>query len=302
MGRMKLQNTPAIRRMPSYLHKLMLLHAEGKEFASTTVLANYMNLDRIIVRKDFELTGITGQPGVGFRTEDLIAAIRTYLGWDTECNATLVGAGSLGSALLGHEEFSEYGMRITSVFDSDPVKIGRIIHSHEVFDIQRMPTILKLLKPKVGIICVGPTDAQKIVDEMISCGVKAFWNFANISLRVPDEIIVQREVIAGGFAVLSAKMKQRGLKDPNSETEEKNMRKIVICMGSSCFARGNEENLRIIENFIEEKKLDTQIELSGKCCVEDCANGPNIIIDDICYHRVNKETLIDLLNEKFNLN
>ena len=29
---------------------------------------------------------------------------------------------------------------------------------------------------------------------------------------------------------------------------------IVICMGSSCFARGNEENLRIIESFIAENQ------------------------------------------------
>ncbi len=303
MGRVKIQNTPAIRRMPSYMHKLVLMHEAGEVHASTTKLADYMNLDRIIVRKDFELTGVTGQPGVGYRTDELILAIRKFLGWDIECTACLVGAGSLGSALLGHEEFAEYGIRITTVFDADPVKIGRIIHGHEVYDSRLMPAMVKLIQPSVGIICVGPQSAQRMVDDMISYGVRAFWNFANVSLQVPDEVIVQREVIAGGFAVLSAKMKQFGLKKKEKTTEDNGkMGKIVICMGSSCFARGNEENLRVIENFIEENGVDAQIELSGKCCVGECSDGPNIIIDGVCHHRVGREMLIDLLGEKFKKN
>lgn len=217
MRQIKIQNTPAIWRMPSYLHKLMLMAADGEVYASTRILADYMNLDQITVRKDFELTGVPGQPGVGFPTKDLISAIRRYLGWDTECRTTLVGAGSLGSALLGHEEFSEYGMRITTVFDADPMKIGSFIHGYEIHDVCSMASLLKLTRPAVGIICVGPKCAQAIVDEMISLGVKAFWSFADVSLQVPENVIVQREVIAGGFAVLSAKIKKRGLKNQEPE-------------------------------------------------------------------------------------
>ena len=58
MGRHKVLNTPAIRRMPTYLHKLMLMHAAGEEYASTSKLAEYIDLESIIVRKDFELTGL----------------------------------------------------------------------------------------------------------------------------------------------------------------------------------------------------------------------------------------------------
>ena len=214
MGRNKIQNTPAIWRMPSYLHKLVLMAAVGETYASTTVLAEYMDLDPITVRKDFALTGIIGQPGVGFRTKSLIEAIRRYLGWDMECTATLVGAGSLGSALLGHEGFLEYGLRITTVFDADPAKIGKVIHRNEIRNAKQMVSVLEHDPPSVGIICTGPECAQEVVDTLIFLGVKAFWSFANLTLRVPDGVIVQREVIAGGFAVLSAKMKQSGLKNP----------------------------------------------------------------------------------------
>ena len=44
---------------------------------------------------------------------------------------------------------------------------------------------------------------------MVRGGIKAIWNFANVSLKVPDDVIVQREVIAGGLAVLSVKMNRK---------------------------------------------------------------------------------------------
>ena len=210
MGKHKVLNTPAIRRVPTYLHKLMLMHAAGEEFVSTSKLADYMDLDPIIVRKDFELTGIQGTPGVGFKTADLIAALRRFLGWDERTTACLVGAGSLGSALLGYEEFAEYGLRFMFVFDSDSRKHGLLIHAHEVLDVRKMRQYLASATPDIGIICVPSSTAQMVADELVQCGVKAIWNFANVCLKVPHDVIVQREVIAGGFALLSMKRRSHG--------------------------------------------------------------------------------------------
>ncbi|MBO4647400.1 MAG: redox-sensing transcriptional repressor Rex [Lentisphaeria bacterium] len=207
MGRHKIQNSPAIRRMPSYMHKLMLLHAAGEKFTSAAKLAEYMELDQIIVRKDFELTGIKGTPGIGYKTSDLIKAIRLYLGWNETKNAFLLGAGSLGSALLGYEVFAEYGLQVSAVFDSDPDKIGTMIHGHEIIDIRRLTEYALCYRPQLGIICVPSSCAQMLADKLIECGVCAFWNFANVCLKTPPDVVVQREVIAGGFAVLSRKIK-----------------------------------------------------------------------------------------------
>lgn len=78
--------------------------------------------------------------------------------------------------------------------------------------------------------------------------------------------------------------------------------KIVICMGSSCFARGNEKNLKVIEEFMRANNLKEQIELSGSCCEGKCSEGPNLIIDGEYYPRMEKGALIDVLNRKFRLN
>lgn len=80
----------------------------------------------------------------------------------------------------------------------------------------------------------------------------------------------------------------------------KKMRKekinITLCMGSSCFARGNAENLVFIENFIKKNNLDAKIDLCGSRCEGLCATGPNIIIDGQNHSEVDIEKLEQILN------
>ena len=71
--------------------------------------------------------------------------------------------------------------------------------------------------------------------------------------------------------------------------------KITVCMGSSCFARGNDRNLEFIENYIKDNGLNAEIGLSGARCEGKCATGPNIIIDGVEYHEVDEEKLTELL-------
>ena len=71
---------------------------------------------------------------------------------------------------------------------------------------------------------------------------------------------------------------------------------IRVCMGSSCFARGNIKNLDLIEHFIKEHNLEAKIELTGALCQEKCETGPNIYIDGILYNDVNEDKLNEILN------
>ena len=207
MGRLKIQRTPTIRRMPTYLHKLYRMRQEGKTYVSCTELAQYMNIELIVARKDVAMTGLAGHRRYGYRIDDLIKAIREYVGWDHGIHGVLIGAGALGSALLGYQDFSLYGLTIDFVFDNSPDKIGTEVHGHEVLDIATLHEKMTVLKPRIGIICVGSKAAQNVADQLIAEGIRYIWNFANVCLAVPEGVIVQREVIAGGLAVLAAKIK-----------------------------------------------------------------------------------------------
>jgi iron-hydrogenase subunit alpha len=68
-------------------------------------------------------------------------------------------------------------------------------------------------------------------------------------------------------------------------------------MGSSCFARGNFENLSFLENYIRENNLNADIELIGALCCGKCATGPNMYINDVLYNEVNQEKLEKILSD-----
>lgn len=72
---------------------------------------------------------------------------------------------------------------------------------------------------------------------------------------------------------------------------------IKVCMGSSCFARGNATNLELIENYIKENGLEAEIDLSGSRCEGKCVTGPNIIINGIEYNEVDENKLKEILDE-----
>lgn len=75
--------------------------------------------------------------------------------------------------------------------------------------------------------------------------------------------------------------------------------RIKICMGSSCFRRGNRMNLEFIETYLEEHDCVADVELVGSRCEEKCRMGPNLEINGQMYHGVNQEMLAELLQELF---
>jgi len=77
------------------------------------------------------------------------------------------------------------------------------------------------------------------------------------------------------------------------------MQKITIelCLGSSCFARGNSQALSNLEAYIEEHQLEQSVELIGHLCLADCSRGPNLKIDSQQYAGVKPECVVDLLVE-----
>ncbi len=197
---------PTVKRGPLYLRILMEYDKKGIEWISATDIASRLNLTSIQVRKDLSLTGNTGMPKKGFHVKELMQALLHFLGWDSSNDAFLVGAGALGSALLGYRGFEEHGLNIIAAFDNDPLKIGKVIHGKKVLDIKKLKSLSGRMNIKIGIITVPENHAQETADILIEAGIKGIWNFSPVKLLLPDGIIVQREDLSSGFAVLSAKI------------------------------------------------------------------------------------------------
>ena len=65
------------------------------------------------------------------------------------------------------------------------------------------------------------------------------------------------------------------------------MRQIKICLGSSCYSRGNNVH------------LEAEISFSGHLCEELCSSGPILRIDEKVYKEVNLSGLYKILQEEF---
>ncbi|MBQ7984825.1 MAG: NAD(P)H-dependent oxidoreductase subunit E [Bacteroidales bacterium] len=76
-------------------------------------------------------------------------------------------------------------------------------------------------------------------------------------------------------------------------------KEITICLGSSCFARGNNNNLKFIQEYLKQRNLMDIVNFKGKLCSKLCNEGPVIIIDGQVYKEVNRIKLEDILDKTF---
>ncbi|MDP4290683.1 MAG: (2Fe-2S) ferredoxin domain-containing protein [Bacteroidota bacterium] len=74
---------------------------------------------------------------------------------------------------------------------------------------------------------------------------------------------------------------------------------MIICLGSSCFSRGNSKNLRIIQDYLKKNNLETKVDFKGNLCSEHCNLGPILQIGDRIYKHVDESNIISILNDEF---
>ena len=76
-------------------------------------------------------------------------------------------------------------------------------------------------------------------------------------------------------------------------------RRISICLGSSCFARGNNANIAVVKQFLADRGLEAEVTFTGQLCENMYNRGPIICIDDQVYEEVNLSLLHKILEEEF---
>lgn len=177
-----------VSRLSLYLRETQRLVREGVETTSSGQLGGFLGLSDSQVRKDLAYFGHFGQPGVGYRCEDLIAAIRGILGTDRDWPVAIVGAGNLGHALLGYRGFSHQGFRIVAAFDTDPEKVNTRIHGVAIYDLASLPAVVAEHRIKLGLIAAPATVAQQVADQLVAAGVTGIVNFAPVTLNLPPGV------------------------------------------------------------------------------------------------------------------
>lgn len=200
---------PTIKRIPVYVSVLEKRLKEGKETVSTTDFAAALTLKPVQVRKDLAFAGAEGKPRIGYRTEELLETLHRFVGWNNLSEAVLVGAGALGTAILGYKGFGRFGLKIKAAFDIDESKCGATVHDKPVYPIRDLKQYVKKNGIIMGILTVSENGAQPAADALVEAGIQGIWNFSPAQIDVPDSIFVQQEDLAAGLAVLAVRIKER---------------------------------------------------------------------------------------------
>lgn len=74
---------------------------------------------------------------------------------------------------------------------------------------------------------------------------------------------------------------------------------ILICLGSSCYSRGNAENLEFVKRYLKTNSVHSKIDFRGHLCDEMCNKGPVIKVDGQEYQEVTQSNLPSILSHHF---
>jgi redox-sensing transcriptional repressor len=196
-------------RLMHYYHLLREWIGRGNgDTVSSSQIAEWLELDDTLVRKDLAAIGVRGCPRIGYAAAEVIDAIHKNLGFEDQHRAIVVGAGRLGGAIAAYPGFARYGLTIVGIVDNDPDKLGQDIAEHRVLPLDALPDLVRERQVDVVILTLPAEAAQDAADRAVTAGIRAIWSFAPTSISVPPEVKVRHEHLSTGFAELAYHLKQ----------------------------------------------------------------------------------------------
>ena len=193
---------PTLRRLPWYLAYVTMLNQEGVVNVSSRRLAQDLDVDASQIAKDLSFINIKGKTRIGYDVSELEEALRNFLGFRNRHNAVMVGAGSLGAALMHDSGLQHYGLNIVAGIDVNPLLVDKTIADIPVYNPGRLPELVTALDIRIGIIAVPVEQAQIVADRLVEAGVRALGNFTPRRITVPAGVVVANTSIYSHLAVM----------------------------------------------------------------------------------------------------
>lgn len=210
---------PVARRLAIYYRLLKEYRKNGSETISSSAMGNNLDLKPSQIRKDLSYFGGFGKRGTGYGVNDLMQRIEKILGIDQTWNVLIIGAGKIGRALANYPGLLQDGFDVKGIVDVSPEKIGKRIDEHMMIeDMNEMGQMIRQRGIDIGVLCVPSEAAQKVLNDLVSKGVKGVVNFAPKRLKAPEDVMIEDVQISLSFKALSFRMvnREREQQNPSS--------------------------------------------------------------------------------------
>ncbi len=201
-------------RLPRYFRYLGELIDEGYERISSKELSERMHITASQIRQDLNLFGGFGQQGYGYNVKELHNEIGRILGLDHKHNLIIIGAGNLGQALANYMNFEKRGFIIKGIFDLHPDDCNQNTRGFKIHSMDKLETFIKENDIDIAVLTIPKTSAVETADRLVSCGIRAIWNFAHVDLDVPEDVVVENVHLSDSLMKLSYRFNDRtGMQD-----------------------------------------------------------------------------------------
>ncbi len=71
-----------------------------------------------------------------------------------------------------------------------------------------------------------------------------------------------------------------------------------ICLGSSCFSRGNKDVVMFIREYLKKNHIEDKVIFKGARCMGLCSNGPNLKVGEAITEGVNLSRIEGILEKE----
>ena len=207
---------PTLRRLPWYLAYVKMLDSRHEEYVSSTQIAKRLNVDASQIAKDLSFLNIKGKTRIGYEVHPLTKAINEFLGFKHRHNAFLIGAGSLGSALIRDLGLMQFGLNIVAGFDINPDIVGKKMGDINIYNLDELPAKQRSTGVSIAIIAVPFENAQDVANKLVESNIKAIWNFTPYRIKVPRNIVLQNTSIYSDLAIMYNRMEANANNNNNT--------------------------------------------------------------------------------------
>lgn len=197
-----------IGRLPRYYRYLGELLEDNVERISSNDLSVLMNVTASQIRQDLNNFGGFGQQGYGYNVKYLRTEIGKILGVDVNHNFVIIGAGNLGQALANYGSFERNGFALKGIFDINPRLEGVSIHGVPVMMMDHLKEFILEHDIDIAVLTIPKAKANEVAQMLVGTSIKGIWNFVNIDLQVPEDVMVENVHLSESLMRLSYKVER----------------------------------------------------------------------------------------------
>lgn len=185
------------------LHQLLAGFKEDK--ITSQKIQELTGWSASLIRRDFFLTDINCGSSRGYEVKKLQESIEKALNLSNKKNpCCLVGLGRIGQMLLDGGSLDGSNFKFTVGFDSNVNKTEVLSSAFPLHSTMMLETIIKAEGIKYAVLAVADSEAQKMAERLVACGIIGIVNYTSTMLTVPQSVSVENLCLLTALKNLAA--------------------------------------------------------------------------------------------------